>query len=142
MLNLDFITLLCETLRRLSSPHDYILLFCCHCIPRTTTVMLLTEGVDTPWCHYYLHVKISAHSTALSWGWTENRQQDGGSWRCCCSRAARGGPCFCYIPGYTLFCFGSCWESLVIASSLCYVIEKSSRSPVQAENYNLIDVEK
>lgn len=58
------------------------------------------------------------------------------------SGVAWGGPCFCHIPGYTLFCFGSYWEGPVIASSPCYVIKKSSRSAVQAENYNLRDVVK
>ena len=117
--------------------------FWCHCIPRPTAVTSLTEGVDTLQCHYYLHVKISfsAHNPGLSQGWTGNRLQDGGSW-CCCSGAARGGPCFCCIPGYTLFCFGSCWDGLEIASSLCYVIKRPGHSHVQAEHYNMIDGEK
>lgn len=92
--------------------------FWCHYIPYPTVLMLLTE------CHYYLHVKISfsAHSPVLSGVRTENWLQYGGSWWvCCCSGAAWGGSCFCYIPGYTLFFFS--WEGRVIASIPCYVIK-------------------
>lgn len=98
---------------------------------------LLTECVDAALCRYYPHVKISfsAHSTVLSGG---NGPKTGcrtvGPGAAAAVVAGQRGVGHVFVSFQVTPCFASAHagKGLVIASSLCYVIKKPSRSPVQA----------